>query len=203
MLVGTLKEQKIFNIGFHKTGTTSLTQFMREHGFKVLHSVSYSMQSLGLGSQNDVDEGDGTLVDLSALIDESLLNNLVQQFDYFSDNPWPLLYRRLDRVFPGSLFILTRRKVDNWMDSLLRHTSDRNTRMRRMIYGYGNPHQHILSYRKVYLSHNRMVEEYFSDRKNLMSIDLEEDNFVIAQRLQKFVRVESKSTVFPSLNKGE
>jgi Sulfotransferase domain len=197
-----MKERKVFNIGFHKTGTTSLTQFMREHGFKSLHSVSYSMQALGLGSQGDGEEGDGTLVDLDSLIDEKLLDNLVRQFDYFSDNPWPLLFKRLDQVYPDSLFILTRRKVDSWINSLLKYTSDENTRMRQMIYGYGNPHRHISRYRKVYLSHNRAVEEYFGDRKNFMAIDLEEDNSVIAQRLQEFLGVKSGSQSFPSLNKG-
>jgi len=197
-----MSQVKIFNIGFHKTGTTSLTQFMREHGFKVMHSVSYSMQSLGLGLQSDGEEGDGIPVDLNLLIDEGLINRLVQQFDYFSDNPWPLLYRRLDQAYPDSLFILTRRKVDSWMNSLVKYTSDENTRMRQMIYGYGNPHRHISRYRKVYLAHNRAVEEYFSGRKNFLSIALEEDDAIIAQRLQEFLGVESRSQAFPSLNKG-
>lgn len=198
-----MRQAKIFNIGFHKTGTTSLTQFMREHGFKVMHSVSNSMQSLGLGLQSDGEEGDGTPVDLNSLIDEGLLSNLIQQFDYFSDNPWPLLYRRLDQAYPDSLFILTRRKVDSWMNSLLKYTSDENTRMRQMIYGYGNPHRHVSRYRKVYLAHNRAVEDYFNGRNNFISIDLEEDDAIIAERLAAFLGVESKDPVFPSLNKGD
>ena len=88
------------------------------------------------------------------------------------------------------------------MTSLLKYTSDENTRMRQMIYGYGNPHRHISRYRKVYLAHNRAVEDYFSGRKNFMAIDLEEDDAIIAQKLQEFLGVESKGPIFPSLNKG-
>jgi len=197
-----MKERKIFNIGFHKTGTTSLTRFMREHGFRSLHSVSYSMQSLGLGLQGEGVEGDGESEDIDSLVDEVLLDKLVGKFDYFSDNPWPLLYRRLDQRYPDSLFILTRRKVDRWINSLLKYSGSENTRMRQIIYGYGNPHHHVSRYRKVYLSHNRAVVQYFSGRDNFVAIDLESDNAVIAQKLQDFLGVESASPVFPVLNKG-
>lgn len=198
-----MKGRKIFNIGFHKTGTTSLTQFMREQGFKVLHNVSYSMQNLGLGSQSDGEEGDGEIVDLSASISDGMLDKLVREFDYFSDNPWPVLYARLDRAYPGSQFILTRRQVDSWIDSLLRHTSAQNTRMRQLIYGYGNPHQHVTRYRKVYISHNRRVQEHFSGRKNFLLIDLEDDNDAIAQRLHEFLGLRRKHSRFQSLNRGK
>lgn len=175
---------------------------MREHGFKVLHSVSYSMVKLGLGVQGCAEEGDGTSVDLDSLIDQGLLDGLVRKFDYFSDNPWPLLYRRLDRNYPESLFILTRRKVDGWINSLLKYSSEENTRMRQMIYGYGNPHHHVARYRKIYLAHNRAVEKYFSGRQNFMVIDLEEDDRAIAAGLHAFLGVEPTSAVFPSLNRG-
>ena len=42
---------------------------------------------------------------------------MVEQFDAFEDNPWPLLYRELDERFPGSKFILTRRPTENWINS--------------------------------------------------------------------------------------
>ena len=197
-----MKDRKVFNIGFHKTGTTSLTQFMREHGFKVLHSVSYSMAKLELGMQGSGEEGDGTCVDIDSLIADGPLDALVRNFDYFSDNPWPLLYKRLDRAYPDSLFILTRRKVDGWVNSLVKYSNAENTLMRQMIYGYGNPQRHISRYRKVYLAHNRAVEKYFHGRNSFMVIDIEEDDRVIAQKLQKFLGVEPSSVVFPALNRG-
>lgn len=197
-----MKQRKVFNIGFHKTGTTSLTQFVSEHGYRALHSVSYSMQNLGLGKQDAADDGDGTITDLYSLIEKVALDKLVRQFDYFSDNPWPLLFRQLDQAYPGSLFILTRRKVDDWLSSLLRHTGNENTRMRQLIYGYGNPHRHVSRYREVYLLHNRAVQAYFDGRDNFLLIDLEKDDYFIAQRLREFLGIESSGSVFPSLNKG-
>lgn len=196
---------KIFNIGFHKTGTTSLTEFVREQGLNVLHDVQYSMAELGLGNQLQGAEGDGQVADFDVLIDEMRIMALVDRYDYFSDNPWPLLYRRLDRLYPGSLFILSRRKVDAWMGSLLKHAGGRNTLMRQMIYGYGNPHSHVARYRKIYLAHNRSVIRYFSGRDNFLLIDLEDDDLSISRSLQAFLGPGQASgvAVFQSLNRGK
>ena len=37
---------------------------------------------------------------------------MVDRFDAFEDNPWPVLYKELDARFPGSKFILTRRPAE-------------------------------------------------------------------------------------------
>ena len=192
---------KVFNIGFHKTGTTSLSSFMHDLGFRVLHDVAFSMQALGLGQQQDDEEGDGKPADFESLVDAGRLEALIGRFDFFSDNPWPLLYRRLDQTCPGSLFILTRRKVDSWINSLLRHCGTQNTRMRRLVYGYGNPHGHVGQYRKIYLRHNREVLEYFRGKDNLLVIDLEDDNDVIARRVVEFLGIDAPGISFPVANK--
>ncbi len=44
---------------------------------------------------------------------------LVEQYDAFQDNPWPMLYRELDRTFAGSKFILTVRPVDKRIKSVV------------------------------------------------------------------------------------
>lgn len=193
---------KIFNIGFHKTGTTSLTQFMRELNLRTLHSTAYSMERLNLGSQLDAGEDDGIPADLDALIDRSLLHQLVSEYDFFSDNPWPLLFRQLDTSWPGSKFILTRRNTDCWINSLLKYSDAQRTRMRKMIYGYGNPENHIKRYRQIYLRHNRDVISYFGNKDNLLVIDIEDDNRSIAVALQEFLGLEEQSLLFPNINKN-
>lgn len=197
----TSQTHKTFNIGFHKTGTTSLDRFMHEHGYRTLHNTAYSMQRLNLGSQQDAGEDDGKAADLISLIDPALLDALVSEFDFFSDNPWPLLYRQLDARYPGSSFILTRRNIDAWMRSLLDYTGTERTRMRKLIYGYGNPHQNITRYRQVYLRHYRDVAEYFADRNNLLVLDIEDDNTSIAARLRDFLGLRDSNIAFPVTNR--
>jgi Sulfotransferase domain len=198
----TAVQRKIFNIGFHKTGTTSLTWFMHEYGFRTLHNTAYSMDRLNLGSQQQVGADDGIPADLATLVDPGLLSGLVREFDFFSDNPWPLLYRQLDNHFPGSRFIFTRRDDTSWLNSILKYTGSQRTRMRQLIYGYGNPAGHGDAYREIYRRHNTNVLEYFRNRKDLLVIDIESDNRKIAGDLERFLDLESRGVLFPAANTG-
>lgn len=194
-------KEKIFNIGFHKTGTTSLTHFMREHGYNPLHNTAYSMRRLNMGSQTDIFKGDAGSVNLASILDKTLLQELVQEYDFFSDNPWPLLYRQLDQGFPNSKFILTRRNIDSWIKSIVRHSGSQHTRMRQLIYGYGNPANHVTHYREVYSVHNRDVVRYFGNRKDLLIVDIEDDDSRIAESLAEFLGLGNNRIPFPTSNK--
>ena len=193
--------QKIFNIGFHKTGTTSLTQFMHDLGYKSLHSVAMSMQYLQLGTQHNCGEDTGKPSDFEKLIDNNLLKHTVQQYDFFSDNPWPLLYKHLDKTYPDSKFILTLRNNEKWINSLNKYSGTGNTRMRQLVYGYGNPSNHITQYRKIYIRHNKNVKEYFKDKNNLLIIDIAEDNKVLANKILQFLGLDNPGITFPTKNK--
>ena len=195
-------KEKIFNVGFHKTGTTSLTHFMSDNGYKTLHRPAYAMQRLNLGSQFDIDEGSTGPVKLENIVDKTLLQELVQEFDFFSDNPWPLLYRLLDQSFPNSKFILTRRNTDSWINSLVKYSDSQHTRMRQLIYGYGNPENHVTRYRKVYIRHNKDVVGYFGNRKDLLVIDIEDDDSAIAESLAEFLGLGDSLIPFPTSNKA-
>jgi len=195
-------KEKIFNIGFHKTGTTSLTHFMKANGYKSLHSTAYSMSRLNLGSQTDINENTFEPVNLANILDKTLLRDLVEEYDFFSDNPWPLLYGLLDQSFPNSKFILTRRHTNSWVNSLIKYSGTQNTRMRQIIYGYGNPANHVTHYRKTYIRHNKDVVAYFSNRKDLLVVDIEDDDSVIADSLTRFLGLGKNRTPFPTSNKA-
>lgn len=195
-------KEKIFNIGFHKTGTTSLTNFMKQNGYKSLHSTAYSMSRLNLGSQSDINEDSSEPVNLENILEKPLLHELVQEYDFFSDNPWPLLYRQLDQSFPYSKFILTRRDTDSWVNSLIKYSGTQSTRMRQIIYGYGNPEDHITRYRKTYIRHNKDVVAYFGNRKDLLVIDIEDDDSGIADSLAEFLGLGDSRRPFPTSNKA-
>lgn len=147
---------KIFCIGFHKTGTSSMTVALRELGYRVT----------GPNGVHDPDIANN----LPSVIDAA-----VAAFDAFQDNPWPLVYREMDLRFPGSKFILTERDPEGWVRSQVKHFGERETPMRRLIYGEGAgaPAGNEAVYLKRYTDHGRAVREYFEGRPDdLLIMDL-------------------------------
>jgi hypothetical protein len=101
--------RKIFGIGFNKTGTTSLAGALEQLGYRVAPQ--------------------GPIVGLFEPIylqrQYRYLSEFCRRYDAFQDIPFSLpgVFRELDRLFPGSKFILTvRNNADEWFDSLLRFT---------------------------------------------------------------------------------
>ena len=69
---------KVFCIGFHKTGTTSLETALTKLGYKVTGCFGTKDPDIA----NKVHE---------------MAYAKVDKFDALQDNPWPILYRELDR----------------------------------------------------------------------------------------------------------
>jgi len=145
---------KVFCIGFHKTGTTSLAVALKMLGYRVT----------GPNGTRDPDIAE----EVHAMADE-----LVQKHDAFQDNPWPVLYRYLDEHYPGSKFIMTIRSPESWIRSQVKDFGLTETPMRRWIYGVGCPEGNEDVYVARYERHNREVLEYFADRPDdLLILDL-------------------------------
>jgi hypothetical protein len=142
-----MERPKVFGIGFHKTGTSSLGRALEELGFRVtggfgVHDPEIAEKALETAMR------------------------LIPDFDAFQDNPWPLLYRELDRSYPGSKFILTVRDSERWIESQLRHFGSTQTPMRQWIYGVGCPQGNEERYLSVYAEHDRAVRSYFAERSD-------------------------------------
>lgn len=138
---------KVFCIGFHKTGTTSLKIALKILGYRVT------------GPNGQRDKNIGRHV-------EALARRIVPKFDAFQDNPWPIIYRFLDKEYPGSKFILTFRPSDKWIGSVTDHFTKGTPPMREWIYGpgMGSPIGNETIYVERYERHNREVQEYFTGR---------------------------------------
>ena len=173
---------KIFCIGFHKTGTTSLETALTTLGYRVT----------GAHGAHDPDIEKNVL---------PMAYELVDQYDAFQDNPWPIIYKQLDRKYPGSKFILTLRDSRSWIKSQVNHFGRRDTAMRRWIYGVGCPEGNENLYIKRFEDHNNEVKEYFIDR----SEDLLILNFSKGDGWEKlclFLNKNIPSTQFPHANKA-
>lgn len=137
--------KKVFGIGFHKTGTTSLARALRVLGYRVAGPFGVHDEDIGRTAA-------ARAIETAA------------EWDAVQDNPWPVLFRELDDAFPGSRFVLTVRETDRWLASVVRHFGGSTTPMREWIYGVGDPAGNEAVYRDRYERHNREVVDYFADR---------------------------------------
>lgn len=90
--------------------------------------------------------------------------DLLDRYDAFEDNPWPILFRELDERCPGSRFILTVRPPDAWIRSVSRFFGAKSTPMREWIYGAGSPIGNEARYVERFERHNEDVMRHFRDR---------------------------------------
>ena len=150
-------QRKIFCIGFHKTGTTSLGKALSILGLKVKGPFGVHNQTI----RNNAFE--------QAL-------KFIKYYDAFQDNPWPLLYKQLDDAFPQSQFILTLRNPELWYKSALKHFGNQETEMRKWIYGKGSPLNNQELYKNTFTQHNNEVLKYFRKREgDLLILDLDQN----------------------------
>lgn len=87
------KAQKVFAIGFNKTGTTSIHQLFKTHGYRASHAREWR---------------------------NTRHPSIFMKYDAFSDGV-PDDFRRLDKQYPGSKFILNVRDLDTWIDSRINY----------------------------------------------------------------------------------
>jgi hypothetical protein len=165
------KAHKLFGIGLSRTGTKSLTTALQTLGLRVVHYP----------------EDETTLRELAA--GEYNLS-LLQHFDGITDITVAPYYAQLDKLFPGSKFILTVRPEAEWLASMEQHYRHRpafsdedsgdfvnhtHMKIRRLlraaVYGcYEFSRDRMAYVREV---HHRNVLDYFKDRpEDLLVMDI-------------------------------
>jgi hypothetical protein len=158
-----LARTKIFCIGFHKTGTSSMGKLFRR---------------LGYAAQGSYKTRDAEFVARLARRELAELFGIANGAQAFHDNPWPVFYRELDQRFPDSRFILTLRDPASWIRSAVNHfgkQDDPLSPMRQLIYGAPTPVGNEDVYVERFRRHNEEVKDYFAGRpQDLLAIDLSE-----------------------------
>lgn len=185
------RTRKVFCIGFHKTGTTSMGTLLRHLGYKTLGNFRTRDRAFV------ADLAAGRLDDLFFVADRA---------HAFEDNPWPLFFRELDARYPGSRFILTTRDLDRWITSLVKHfgaQADPDSPMRRLIYGQdaGDPRGHEARYVARHQAHLDAVRAHFAGRPDaLLEVDISEPDAL--GRICKFLGHETELTEMPHDNRA-
>ena len=154
--------QRVFGIGFHKTGTSSLAEALRILGYNVCpeNFAYFTRVAASVGGYGDC-----------------LM--LAKEYEAFADSPWNYrgFYKVLDVVFPDSKFILTTRLSSRWYPSILRWAAMNNTMgdgsflaTLGMALTLDNEQQAI----EAYLQHTADVREHFCRcPKKLLIVDWE------------------------------
>ena len=181
---------KVFGIGFHKTGTTSLAFALKILGYNCNRGLSNLRHIWGLES----------CVELLQEENYKPYLDYIKDFDATLDNPWYLLYEQLDQAYPGSKFIMTHRHQDKWLSSCAHFFEGTTNPYREWLYGsstvVGNEDMHL----NVYNSHYNKVQEYFQNRTNdLLIVNWESGDGW--SELCQFLEKPMINLPFPHLNK--
>lgn len=176
---------KIIGIGFQKTGTSSLRDALRILGFTV---------------------GDTRYKLLFPILRKNWrkVKKTINRYDAIEDNPYPIIYRDLDQLYPGSKFILTIREPDSWYKSVSRHIGNLRDPMHEWIYGFGNglPKDNKENTLSVYNTHNEGVIEYFKNRpEDLLIVDFTKGDGW--EKLCSFLLIDVPNTPFPHANNAK
>ena len=162
-------DSKVFGIGFHKTGTTSLDLAARALGYRLCPAA------------HDL---------FGDYVGKSFPYSIINTYDFFIDIPWFLLYKQMDEHYCNAKFILTVRNTNDWIQSMVNHFGFKNEKSRlsnmagiypawvaeilhNMIYGQSTPEDNEEIYIKRYEVHNQEVLRYFQDRPDdLLVMDI-------------------------------
>lgn len=174
---------KIFCIGFQKTGTTSLGAALEVLGYKVCGPI-------GVTNPRIEKEALGWAL------------TKTPYYDAFQDNPWPLLYKELDHLYPGSKFILTHRRPRSWLRSMRQYFGNYEAPAESWIYGEGiTPLKNPLKCLRTYVRHNREVRRYFKNRPDdFLEIDLSKGDGW--EEICTFLGKDIPAVPFPRSNKS-
>lgn len=189
-----METAKVFGIGFHKTGTSSLHQALKILGYRAIHGdprfgPPYGDEGRSLIQQ--LQQGDYQLPTL-------------EQYGAFTDNPYFSIWKELDRHYPGSKFILTIRDEADWLRSCVDYYRDKRIRpMRQWMFGENadpsSGEKAQQAWLEAYRRHNADITDHFKHRPD----DLLVMNIIKGEGWEKlcpFLKLPQPGQSFPAAN---
>ena len=170
---------KVFVIGHHKIATRSIHRLFRIDGYRAIHWKGGRIADTMLKNLR-------TSQPLLTGIDKSNVYSdmecLHKNGEFFYGHR---LFPILDLQYPGSLFIFNTRNLESWIKSQLAHKSKKyGSYVRRISKGLSalNPDRQITTedviemWRKTWHQHEEEVNKYFSDKSNLLRVNIEDQD---------------------------
>ena len=172
------RKQKVFVVGFHKTGTSSMGKALQILGYKVCGLLKEGFDF----EQSEKDPREYILEKGKPLLNK---------YEAFQDTPWFLFYEELYEMYPDAYFILTIRNSEKWLKSLQKHFKDKAWPYHEWIYGTLDSLNNGEVYLKRYEAHNKAVKEFFKNKPNFIEYKLEEDGW---EKLAGFLKIKVPKT---------
>ena len=164
-----LQNNKIFGIGFHKTGTTSLSAALQILGYNAIHGDPRKAPHFG---------SEGKML-IKKYINRGNFNlPTFNHYDAFTDNPYFSIWFEILKIYPDGKYILTVRDEQDWINSCEVFYSGRRIRpMRHWMFGqHADPSLNEASkeaWLKRYIKHNQDVVIHFKAiNKELLVMDI-------------------------------
>jgi hypothetical protein len=183
----------IFVLSFHRSGTQSTHEFLKNAGYKAIHNPSgrskLDFQHEWLNRETDLE-----------YIFQNIIQHISPNFNAVSDNPMAALYEQAFDQYSNAKFILGIRDADAWVKSVRRHIGQRELvpaeKVQYWKYLDSQPRylceisdQTLLD---LYLHQQKEVEEFFAKKSALQQlciINFDEDDVSIGAKLSEFLTV--------------
>lgn len=175
---------KIFGIGLSRTGTTSLSMAVSMLGWRSRHFPTIDLYNHKL----------------------RILPDELETFDALFDTPVAALYKWLDRLYPGSKFILTTRDIEQWLDSCASyprfrraiHISPAFQVLRTKLYGCLHFDRGLFT--EAFLRHLKDARRHFASREGCF-LEMNICNGEGWESLCHFLKVPISKNPFPHKNR--
>lgn len=144
------KFNKVFVIGLSRSGTRSVTLALSKLGIEICHHLKSTI---------------GTAKCLEGEVEK------VPELEYYrglSDLPAAMYYKRLDKMFPGSLFIYTLRSKEKWLKSCSRNYQRAQGPLFSKFYQSDIFDKDTFG--RVYDKHKKKVFKYFRESENFLAM---------------------------------
>lgn len=171
---------KVYCVGWHKTGTSSLSEALRILGYNVCDDAyRFPPQS------SEFDE---------------MAETLLRGYDAFVDMPWPVLAPKVMEEHPDWYYIHTVRPADEWWESAERHFSGTTHPVREWAYGVGDPSEAEGLWKRTYSAHNKVVNSLSGRVDNYLCLPLNADSKM--ERLCDFLGRPTPNMEYPHVNQN-
>lgn len=150
-----IRKDKVFCIGFPKTGTTSIEKALEELDYKVCR-----------GHYNN--NHTNYLISLFYNQDYKEINRLINYYDAFADLPWggTDFYLYLSKKYPNAKFIHSIRSADLWYDSLEKMLTKLDSNLKTALSSFHKGGRYGVIY---YLEKEFNITQLYGNKKSIIN----------------------------------
>ena len=186
-------ELKIFQVGFNKCATRTISHFLKLNGLQV---ADWMRGELAISIRNAVRDGAKPLAEwpeVNVFSDMERVNavDLIEGYRYF---------RELDAAYPQAKFILNTRHMESWIKSRHKHGDGAYTDAYRRFLGLADINEVFDRWRHDWLAHHLAVLEYFSGdrRSRLLILNIDAPDFA---EMERFIGMPLDTSKWPHRGK--